>query len=80
LDAADVAWSDPISAGEGFRVAEQRSRLTQGALAGRTARVVIDPRVIPHLWILDRKLVVTISGPVGRRDLLAAAESLVARR
>ena len=75
----NVAWSDPISAGEGFRVVEQRVRLTAGALAGQTARVVIDPRVVPHLWILDRDLVVTVSGPLGREELLAAAESLARR-
>ncbi len=73
---SDRRWSDPISAGEGFRVSEARIRLARGALAGQTARLVIDPRAIPHVWILSRDLVVTISGPLSRAELIAAAESL----
>jgi len=70
------AWSDPVGAGEGFRVAEEPVELRGGALAGKTARVVIDPRVVPHLWLVTPEIVLTIAGPLSRAELIAAAESL----
>jgi len=69
-------WSDPLGAGEGFFVTEQPVRLSQGALSGSRARLVIDPRAIPHIWALTDDLVVTISGDLSREELLAAATSL----
>ena len=71
-----AAWQDPIASGEGNLVEPERVRLTAGALRGATANVVIDPRVEPHLYVVTDELVVTITGPLTREQLLAAANSL----
>src|SRR5207302_4763273 len=47
-----------------------------GALKGVLARVVIDPRSIPHLWAVTDKLVVTVSGDANEFELLQVARSL----
>lgn len=70
------AWQDPIASGEGNLVEPERVRLDAGALRGATANVVIDPRVEPHLYVVTDELVVTITGPLTREELLAAANSL----
>lgn len=69
-------WSDPIGAGESTVVSEQPLRLSEGALAGSRARLVVDPQVTPHVWALTDDLVVTISGPLSGEQLSAAAASL----
>lgn len=70
------AWQDPVASGEGNLVEPERVRLNAGALRGATANVVIDPRVEPHLYAVTDELVVTITGPLTREQLLAAANSL----
>ncbi len=71
-------WSDPIGAGEGNILTEQRLDLDAGALASSRARLVIGPRAIPHVWALTEKLVVTVSGDLSRDELVTAATSLEA--
>ncbi len=53
--------------------------LRSGALAGAQAQLQIDPRTVPHVWILGEELVVTISGDLSRDELRAVAESLAPR-
>ena len=69
-------WSDPIGAGEGSFVEERPLVLSDGALAGSRARLVIDAQATPHIWALTDNLVVTIAGPLSAGRLIAAAASL----
>lgn len=69
------AWADPVASGEGNLVEPERVRLTGGALRGATANVVLDPRVEPHVYVVTDELVVTITGPLTREELIAAASS-----
>ncbi|MHB9149567.1 MAG: LolA-like protein [Thermoleophilia bacterium] len=70
-------WSDPLSGGEGFVERPERVTLEAGAFAGRVAEVLIDPRSqMPHLWVMDATLVVTVAGDLSRAELIAVAESL----
>jgi len=65
-------WADPVAPGEGNQVTEERVKLP----SGETARLVLDPRVEPHVWIRTAKQVITITGPLTREELLTAARSL----
>ncbi len=57
----------------------ERVTLRAGAFADHVAEVLIDPRSqMPHLWVLDGKLVVTMAGDLSRAELIATAESLTA--
>lgn len=71
-----AAWADPIASGEGNLVEPEQVVLRGGALDGATANVLVDPRVEPHLYVVTDDLVVTISGPLTRDELIAAARSL----
>lgn len=72
-------WSDPLAAGEGFVDRPESVTLQAGAFAGRRAEVLIDPRAqMPHLWVTDGTLVVTVAGDLSRAELIAVAESLIA--
>ena len=69
-------WSDPLATGEGFRDEPEKITLQGGALADLTAKILIVPRNIPHLWSLTDELVVTVSGDLTRDELVAVAQSL----
>jgi len=71
-------WSDPLASGEGFIDEPETVALTVGAFAGSRAELLIDPRAVPHLWVMNEALVATISGDLTRTELVAAAESLAA--
>ncbi len=71
-------WSDPLATGEGFVDTPERVVLAGGALDGRGADIVLAPRGIPHLWVETDDLIVTISGGLGRAQLVRVAESLEA--
>jgi hypothetical protein len=73
------SWEDPLAPPEGYLASPQRVRLTAGALAGATAQVLIDPRAVPHLWVLTRERVVTVSGDLTRAELLRVANGLRVR-
>jgi hypothetical protein len=49
--------------------------LRGGALDGRVAHVVVDPRVPPHLWVATSQLVVSVAGDLTRDELVAIAQS-----
>ena len=68
-------WQDPFGI-EGVHLESERVQLTKGAMAGAAAEVVVDARTVPHLWTLDRGLLVTVSGDLSRSQLLAVAEAL----
>jgi hypothetical protein len=68
-------WRDPLGV-EGVPLHPGRVRLKSGALVGTLAQVVVDPRTVPHLWASTDELVVTVSGDLGRRELIEIAQSL----
>lgn len=73
-------WSDPLGAGEGFFVVQRPLRITSGALAGARARLIVDPRAVPHVWALTAELVVTVAGNLDEAELRRVARSLSPRR
>ncbi len=69
-------WSDPLATGEGFVDEPERITLSDGALAGVEADLLIVPRNVPHVWALTNELVVTVSGDLNRAQLITVTESL----
>ena len=69
-------WSDPLATGEGFVDEPERITLSDGALAGGEAELLIVPRNVPHVWALTNELVVTVSGDLNRAQLIRVTESL----
>jgi hypothetical protein len=69
-------WSDPLATGEGFVDEPERITLSDGALAGIEADLLIVPRNVPHVWALTNELVVTVSGDLNRAQLVRITESL----
>lgn len=67
-------WEDPYT--PGLVVRPERLRLRAGALRGARAEVVVDPETEPRLWAVGDDLVITVSGSLGRDELVHAAESL----
>src|SRR5262249_11618690 len=66
---------DPLGI-RGIPASGEPVTLHGGALDGVEARVVVDPRSLPHLWAATDKLVVTVSGDLTRAELIRVAESL----
>jgi hypothetical protein len=77
--AAGGPWSDPLATGEGFVDRPERVVLKAGALAGHPAELLLEPRGTPHLWTQTDVLVVTVSGALGKAELLRVAGSLERR-
>ena len=50
--------------------------LRSGPFAGRVAHIVIDPSVLPHLWVTDQLYTATVSGDLSSADMVRVAESL----
>lgn len=69
-------WDDPLATGEGFVDHPDSVTIDGGALAGVNGNLLIAPRGTPHVWALADGLVVTVSGDVGRDELLRIATSL----
>ncbi|HUQ39998.1 MAG TPA: hypothetical protein VM030_07560 [Acidimicrobiales bacterium] len=69
------AWADPFG-GEGMSLRSEDVAVTKGALAGSTARIVLDAQSVPHAFIVSNRLVVTVGGALDRAGLVAALESL----
>ena len=69
-------WGDPLATGEGFVDQPEPATFSAGALAGVTGELMLDPRVVPHVWALTDELVVTVSGDLSRAELLSVAGSL----
>ncbi|MGV8083691.1 MAG: hypothetical protein AB2L09_08700 [Coriobacteriia bacterium] len=77
LTGADPAlWSDPLSLGEGYIDRPEETVLSEGAYAGDTAQLELDPRGIPHLWVLGSDLVLTIAGDLTHEEFVQVAESM----
>ena len=72
-------WSDPLATGEGYVDAPERIVARRGALSGVELNLLIVPRNVPHVWALTDELVVTVSGDLGRDELVRVTESLRAQ-
>jgi hypothetical protein len=73
-------WSDPLATGEGYVDSPERIVARRGALSGVELNLLIVPRNVPHVWALTDALVVTVSGDLGRNELVRVTESLRAQR
>jgi len=68
-------WADPVASGEGFVDQPERFTVAGGALAGAQAALVVSPRGVPHVWTIDPRLVVTVSGDATADELRRLAEA-----
>ena len=50
--------------------------LRSGPFAGSVAHIVIDPSVMPHLWVTDAAFTATVSGDLSSHDMIRVVESL----
>ena len=65
--------------GPAWRYLKSRTRdvrLSSGPFAGETAHIVVDPSVLPHLWVTNGGNTVTVSGDLSAADMVQVAESL----
>jgi hypothetical protein len=74
------SWDDPLATGEGYVETPEPVRITDGALRGVDARLLIAPRGVPHIWALTSGLVVTAGGDLSRDELMRVTASLRERR
>lgn len=70
-----ACWSDPVATGEGELDQPERFSVGGGALAGAQAEVVVSPRGVPHVWTIDPRVVVTVSGDATAEELHRMAQS-----
>jgi len=67
--------------GPAYRYMATRTRdvvLRSGPFAGEVAHIVVDPSVMPHLWVADLWVTATVSGDLSSADMVRVAESLKA--
>jgi hypothetical protein len=76
---AVTCWGDPLSSGEGNTDVPEPFVVGRGALAGASAELVLSARGTPHVWSVDDRLVVTISGDASGDELRRMAESFSPR-
>jgi hypothetical protein len=74
-------FDDPFvqSYGPGWRYLESRThdvRLDSGPFAGEIAHVVVDPSILPHLWVTNGGNTATVSGYLSSADMVRVVESL----
>jgi hypothetical protein len=50
--------------------------LRSGPFTGRVAHIVVDPSVMPHLWVTDPLYTAAVSGDLSSADMVRVAESL----
>ena len=50
--------------------------ISSGPFAGRVGHIVVDPSVLPHLWVRDPMFTVTVSGDLSAADMVHVVESL----
>jgi hypothetical protein len=72
-------WGDPMASGEGETDVPEPFVVGGGALAGAKAELVLSARGTPHVWTIDDRLVVTISGDASGDELRRMAESFSPR-
>jgi len=77
-DARTAATVDPIEPDTVWAgIVAKDVRLTGGAFAGVTARVVVAPQTtIPHLYAVKDDVLLTVAGSATAKELIAIAESL----
>ncbi len=77
-DPRSAATNDPFEVEPNWgEIVSQDIKLTAGAFAGVTARVVVAPRItIPHLYAVKDDVLLTIAGGASAKELVAIAESL----
>jgi hypothetical protein len=68
-----------MSSGEGNTDVPQPFVVAGGALAGANAELVLSARGNPHVWTIDDRLVVTITGDATGEELRRMAESFSSR-
>jgi hypothetical protein len=76
-----VDRSDPFGRAWGSSLEYRRRhtrqvRLRGGAFDGRTAHLVLDPSVLPHLWVRNGRYTATVSGDLTQEEMVKVAESL----
>jgi hypothetical protein len=74
-------FGDPFAQlyGRRWRYYQSRTRdvaIHSGPFTGRVAHVVVDPSVLPHLWVRDPMFTVTVSGDLSAADMVHVVESL----
>jgi hypothetical protein len=65
--------------GPAWRYLESRTRdvrLRSGPFAGEIAHIVVDPSVLPHLWVTNGGNTATVSGDLSAGDMVRVVESL----
>lgn len=72
-------WADPLSSGEGNIDVPEPFVVEGGALAGANAELVLSARGTPHVWTIDNRFVVTISGDASGGELRRLTESFSPR-
>jgi hypothetical protein len=68
-------WSDPVLT-EASNTTPEIVTFSRGALDGARGELVLDPEVVPHVWGMTDRLVVTVAGDLTREELIHVAESL----
>ncbi len=71
-----TCWADPVASGEGNSDEAKSLTISRGALRGSFAELVVSPRGVPHVWSIDERLVVTVSGDASAEELVGLVESL----
>ena len=74
-------FSDPYLQlyGRRWRYYQSRTRdvvIRSGPFAGRVGHIVVDPSVLPHLWVRDPMFTATVSGDLSAADTVRVVESL----
>jgi hypothetical protein len=74
-------FGDPFAQLYGPRWRYYRSRtrdvvIRSGPFAGRVGHIVVDPSVLPHLWVRDVMFTATVSGDLSAADMVRVVESL----
>ena len=69
------AWGPSL---EYIRKHTSSVKLHGGAFDGRVAHLVLDPSVLPHLWVMNDKYTATVSGDLTQQEMIQVAESLAA--
>jgi hypothetical protein len=74
-------FGDPFAQlyGPKWRYYQSRTRdvvIRSGPFAGRVGHIVVDPSVLPHLWVRDPMFTATVSGDLSAADMVRVVESL----
>lgn len=70
-------WVDPLAYEGEPEHDDEKLELGNGSFKGLQARIVVGSSSEPHLWVVGSRWLLTVSGDVGRNDLIKVAESVV---